>query len=333
MLRAALGDCVPWLVWLCAAAAVGWLLVRAGGGRWRWRRLVRLHGDQRGAVQSLSFVLTMPLFVLVVLFIIQMSQLMIGTFTVHYAAYAAARSAIVWIPADTPWPEHANCISAVTPVREVAGYGTEYFVAPGSPKFEKIRFAAALACMAVCPSRDLGYDAQGIPVDALQRLYLCLDADAAENRRVPQRLRNKIAYSLANTAVEIRFLHPDTDPPHREPPLQRYWLLHDPSEFNPNELGWQDQITVTVRHKFALLPGPGRFLANAAAGSLNLPESLRPRVQQQGSVYVRELTATCTLGNEGEKPVLPYRRSLRGESVAVTVPPDYAHSWSPDASP
>ena len=56
----------------------------------------------RGQRQSLSFVLTLPLFILVMLTLVQISQVMIGRMVVQYAAFAAARSAIVWVPARLP---------------------------------------------------------------------------------------------------------------------------------------------------------------------------------------------------------------------------------------
>src|SRR5687767_11915386 len=58
-----------------------------------------LHADELGSVQSLSFVLTVPLFIMLMLLAVQITQLMIGQIVVHYAAFAAARSAAVWIPA------------------------------------------------------------------------------------------------------------------------------------------------------------------------------------------------------------------------------------------
>ena len=77
-----------------------WLLVRAVRSAARlaspWRQL---HRDQAGSVQALSLVLTLPVFVWLVMFIVQVSQLMIGSIVVHYAAFAAARAAVVWIPA------------------------------------------------------------------------------------------------------------------------------------------------------------------------------------------------------------------------------------------
>ena len=38
------------------------------------------------------------------------------------------------------------------------------------------------------------------------------------------------------------------------------------NEFHSNELGWQDQVTVTVKYELALLPGPGRLLARYVVG-------------------------------------------------------------------
>ena len=97
--RAALTACVPWLALLVASFCVLLLLVRMSRARWELGRLRQLHADQVGTVQSLSFVLTLPLFVMVMLLIVQVSQLMIGQIVVEYAAVAAARAAVVWIPA------------------------------------------------------------------------------------------------------------------------------------------------------------------------------------------------------------------------------------------
>src|SRR5262245_46550230 len=72
--------------------------------------LLRLHADQRGSVQSLSFVLTVPIFVMLMLLAVQITQLMIGLIVVQYAAYAAARSASVWIPARMEPDELENRI-------------------------------------------------------------------------------------------------------------------------------------------------------------------------------------------------------------------------------
>ncbi len=87
------------------------ILARSSRARLDWHRLRRLHRHQGGAAQSLSFVLTLPLFVALMIFIIQLAQLMMATIVVHYAAFAAAHSAIVWIPSRLDaLIEPENCI-------------------------------------------------------------------------------------------------------------------------------------------------------------------------------------------------------------------------------
>ena len=115
MTRAVLQACFPWAVVLATAVAAAWLLARASNARFEPGRLRRLHGDQAGGVQSLSFVLTLPLFVMVMMFIVQVSQVMIAQIVVEYAAYAGARSAAVWIPANLSASEGPNCISSYAP--------------------------------------------------------------------------------------------------------------------------------------------------------------------------------------------------------------------------
>ena len=95
--------------------ALLWFLVRLNRAGFQWRRLLLLHADEGGSAQALSFVLTLPIFVWVMLFIVQVSQLMIATIAVNYAAFAAARSAIVWIPANIAGVETENCVAGYTP--------------------------------------------------------------------------------------------------------------------------------------------------------------------------------------------------------------------------
>jgi hypothetical protein len=159
MHRQILEACAPWLVVLLAAVLAMRLVIALSGARWRLSALGSLHRDQAGAVQSLSFVLTLPVFVMILMLIVQVSQLMIATVVVHYAAFAAARSAVVWIPAETNWlDEGANRISSYVPDAEagIEGVGPSYTIAPAGPKYQKIQLAAALACMPMAPSRNVG---------------------------------------------------------------------------------------------------------------------------------------------------------------------------------
>ncbi len=321
MKTTALAACVPWLPWLGGTAVLLLLLIRAAGPETDLRRLRRLHADQVGGVQSLSFVLTLPLLIMVVMLIVQISQLMIGTIVVHYAAFAAGRAAAVWIPAATSGPEGANCISSydmdsdaadqAPPPLDPAGPdygpsagGTWWVIRPESPKAERIRQAAALACVPIAPSRDTGADlsaAEAATATALQQAYAALGPPSASNPRTTQRLRNKLAHALAHTEVHLRFFHSNA-----EPPLVPYYLDGDSNEFRVNEIGWQDPVTVTVRHHFALLPGPGRLLAGYLVGRGNGPDEGRAEVERRNGIYTVPLTASVTLGNEGRKSVIPY---------------------------
>ena len=347
--RAVLIDCLPWLgMWLAAAACL-WMTVRLNAGKFRFRRLLHLHRNELGSAQSLSFVLTLPLFVAVSLFIVQVSQLMIGTITVHYAAFAAARAAVVWIPAGLgsreQWTIGENSVGGLgygpdfsapdqippSYVQPTSG-GLTYLLNGGGPKYDKIFRAACLACLPICPSRDLGLGPPPTPEAAATQQALKAMYQALAPGRAPSdaRLANKLAYAMRYTDVEVRFYHHNSEPPLVSP--QGPWGLNYSSgqggpgfdtgpgseEFQPGqEIGWQDPITVTVHHYLALLPGPGRLLANKVSFLQTAPDRVQRQIEQDTQekqfppdVYVYKLTASCTLGNEGEKSVLPYEYPL-----------------------
>ena len=123
------------------------------------------------------------------------------------------------------------------------------------------------------------------------------------------RLENKLAYALEATQIEIRFYHTHRYP---EPPLVPYPDLDDNRndftvEFMSNELGWQDPITVKVKHQLALLPGPGRLLARWVRRPDGSHDTVAEMIGRVGKVYVYPLEASATMGNEGEKSVIPYQ--------------------------
>lgn len=345
--RAAVQACLPWLGLLLALFAVVCLLLRMNQSRVRLRHALRLHRDQRGSVETLSFVLTLPIFVWVMMLIVQVSQLMIGSIVVHYAAFAAARAAIVWTPVRLE-NDFENCVGLYTVdpttpdqvfpdlplvpfseggyVYEIIGGGLTYVVPlnPASAKHQKIVTAAILACMPISPSAS--YDL-ALTLDARQQQVLNIITRAYEsqapasrqNAKTAVRLRNKLAYAIASTSVRMRFYHPNS-----EPPLYTYdWVRlpvrsTDPTDFvesyvaTGREIGWQDPIEVTVTHDFALLPGPGRLLARwVSQPDPSAIDETAARIRKvSGNVYVYPLSATATLSNEGEKPVVPYVYSV-----------------------
>jgi hypothetical protein len=265
------------------------------------RPILNLHSDEQGSVQSLSFVLTVPLFIMLMLLAVQITQLMIGEIIVHYAAFAAVRSAAVWIPARLEPLDMAgpNRIGVRTEYSRHDN-GTEYVIRPGLPKYEKIRQAAALACVPIAPSRDLGLAASDATSMALQSAFATFaPQEVATNARLPQRLANKWGYASRATSIVIHTFHRDD-----EPLLVQYGPFAT-STFTPYEIGWRDEITVTVTHNFALLPGPGRLLARRANESQHV-DSVSRSILQSAGVYYLPLSATATLVPEGEKSVAPY---------------------------
>jgi hypothetical protein len=306
MVRQALLDCTPLALGLVlvigALAAIARVARRdLTAAAARSGRLWSLHADQAGGVQSLSFVLTAPVFVMLMLLAVQITQLMIGLMTTHYAAYAAARAAVVWIPArlDPGAQNGENRIGIRTPIARYAD-GWEYRIEPGSEKYERIRRAAALACLSAAPSRDWGPAATDATTGSLQAMYALLAPASSGNPRIPRRLANKWAWSNAATSVEIHTFHRDD-----EPPLIQYPPYLPESEFTNNEIGWRDPIQVTVTHHFALLPGPGRLLARRA-NETYIPDTIAPQILSTAGVYYVPLKATATLVGEGEKSTIPY---------------------------
>ncbi len=316
----------PFFVAILAGIVLLRLLVGWSGARFRLANLFRLHRDEVGGVQSLSFVITLPLFIIVMMFVVQLAQIMIAKVVVEYAAFAAARSAMVWIPANLGTGQETeneifNLQYNGEMVAENGRTYSVYAVQPEGAKFNKIHLAAATACMPLCPSRNVGV-ARTHPGNAaamsLQKAYVAMAPSSAANTRVPARLENKLAYALENTDVRVEIRHKG-----EEPALQ---VRHDRGpyhdEYLPNEVGWQDQLVVSVTHHFALLPGPGRLLARRAdappgsspeasyGGGRSAQDRVSQDITRRGGVYVYSLSATARLGNEGQKPLLPFVQKL-----------------------
>jgi hypothetical protein len=184
-----------------------------------------------------------------------------------------------------------------------AGGGLTYKIDPGSPKYDKIASAAILACVPISPSRSVGLGApSAAQTDAvLKNAYGTLVPTSGTNSMIGPRIDNKLAYAIQNTQVEIRFFHKN-----EEPPLETYGLPDNPNEFYPNEVGWQDTITVTVKYNFPLLPGAGRLLAKYVAPPGGGKDTVSEAIQHNGGVYTYPLEAQATIGNEGEKSMVTY---------------------------
>jgi len=328
--RQVLQDCLPLIAVLAASFAVLWIVLRVSRLRLRISRLRNLHRCQEGGVQTLSFVITLPIFLMILLFIVQISLHMIGLITVNYAAYAAARSASVWVPAladdrdfaiylydedgdGIPEDDAQNRLPAglgIGPGQQ-AMFSFNEVRSANSAKLDEIFHAAALACAPIAPSRDLDGNLSSLSAtradESLVRMYQMLAPSSGSNGRMPQRLRNKLAYSLDNTVIVIRYDDKDSSTGPTYNPRDHDWASVSPRyQYFPNEVGWQDPITVEVHHHFALLPGPGRFLANVTPRRDGTPDRVAALIDDDDGVHKIWITASATMTNEGLQSVRPY---------------------------
>lgn len=328
MHRDILIACLPCFVVLCAAMLVLRGVLAIGAASWDWRRLTQMHRCQRGGVQTLAFVLTMPIFIMVVLLIVQVSQLMIAQMVLHYAAFAGARAASVWLPAavDDPslemddYAEVENRVSDRPTTNDGDYTSFEVTSSNTSQKLWKVRSAVVQALAPLAPSRDLGSQGQMARltevITATRQMYSTLVPASNSNSRIPIRIANKLNYADQNTRVVVEW-RDGRDGSGRDSLDNSAYNVRNHTCPNPelqthyreSEIGWQDPITVYVIHQFALLPGPGRFLAARLIRADGLPDRVSPRIGHNAAgnstVYTTQIMAAATITCEGLKSVKP----------------------------
>ncbi len=92
-----------WVVWAVSMLGFALLTARSLGQLWRqgWQRW---HQDESGAAYTLSYVMAFPIYALFMALIVESSLMLSCKIGTVYAAYAAARSAIVWSSAQPGTP-------------------------------------------------------------------------------------------------------------------------------------------------------------------------------------------------------------------------------------
>ncbi len=271
-----------WRWWVAVGAAA---TLRADPpGRWR-----RLAADDGTA--TIEFTLVFPILLVMVLALVQTTLAFTGNLFVHYAAFAAARAAIVEVPRDLGAAERRNVVAATN-----------------SQKRENIRGVAAFALMPVSgPGRSGG----GLPGDrpvgtVIDTLY------RAENLATPRWseaiVDRRLAYALDHTDVELQALAGtginELDPTgpigaDAVRPLSAgndFSILVSPRGTNDirYRYGPRDPVRVVVRHRFHLsVPFVGRLFSN---GTHTVAGTTAP---------YRLLTGDFALTNEGVVTELP----------------------------
>ena len=337
-LRVILDDCRPALFALGVALLALIVVIRISGCRLDLRRLAHLHRCERGGVQSLSFVLTLPVFVMIVMFVVQVSQLMIAQVVVNYAAYGAARSLSAWVPqhvVETDDQGHSTDLfgrdhlqNVIPDNRLSPSQSVGYYYVGGSRQdgfvggvggqttenIAKLEFpfrSDVAACATISPSRQLGLN---LTTDARDHFlatrtawqqFIGPAATASNNGR----LYSKYSYSYWNTELWIRFQNLDSNIGPTHNPLNCPAHSH-----RSNEIGWRDPITITVRHNLALLPGPGRFLAKHLVRPGGPPDMVSHRISQWAGPR-RQINANTAAGSAGSAHDPQYNRRVYATTV------------------
>ncbi len=258
----------------------------------------RVHRCEEGGVQSLAFVLTLPLFLGSVLMILQLTQVLLGIMTVQYAAFAAARAAVVWVPANTIEAAQNDLPGGIARDRVVS---LDAGNVENSRKFREVFEAATQACVAIAPARRVpGPRASETTVFESVEAFLALQQLTSDPRigRWRTATGNRWSYARANTRVRIAWLaSPQTTPTYN--PEDHPLVDHDPSE-----VAWDDSVTVVVSHEVSLVPGPGRWLFQLHRWG-RVPQNLDRDWPTSGRLDRVPVTASATLSIAGLKSQRP----------------------------
>jgi Flp pilus assembly protein TadG len=224
-----------------------------------------LAGDQSGSAM-MEFVLVFPIVLFLILLLTQTTLVMAGNLYVHYAAFTAARSAVVVIPADYS-AQDGEPSNTITP-------------APNFAKYDRIRLAAVWALVPVSGKLAAGTPQADAFANGLSQYF------TAYNRPIPYWVSNvlpdRVRYADANTTIRFMTTTVQNDPP---------GVTFTPvGEGVTTEFGYKDPITVEVTHHLNLsIPGVRSIFSDGRAGNISY----------------KTISAQYTLTNEGMDTQLP----------------------------
>ena len=124
---------------------------------WRWRNAGRpdlreLHKAETGAAVAVDFTLTIPIFMSLILFMIQLALMANASLVVHYAAFNGARAAKVWmVEKDHGFAELDCCgVSVISAVDSIVGFAGEYQGDDETAK--RVRVAVSVPLISISPA-------------------------------------------------------------------------------------------------------------------------------------------------------------------------------------
>lgn len=224
--------------------------------------LTKTADDESGS-SAVEFVMVLPPLVVLLLMVLQIALIVQAKFVVNYAAFCAARSAIVVIPDD---------VSRTEPRNRLTDPDT-------SEKIEVIHHAAALPLTAISPLPGFSF-ATGVPVltdpNAIAELWKLAPFDVGPRSMVVQvTSRAPYAYHKQNTAVKV--------------------LTQQGAE--GGSFQEHDWVTVKVSYRYFLaVPVAKKLFGTSYFGNSILPLFF-------GSDYYYPIVEQYTLPMDGEPPV------------------------------
>lgn len=220
---------------------------------------------------TLEFALVFPIMMFFILLLGQVTFMMNGNIFIHYAAFSAARSAIVQIPkANLNDPDDPEGVNVIAP-------------GDGSPKWAAIVQAAAMSMVPVSGQGGGGSNGGSSGMDMSQMTSAVERFFGSSPMSPPAWVQNilpgRVSYALAHTDVEM-FV------PYIVDVATIDYLPVD----GPREFFAKDPVTVRVFHEFHLsLPYVGRLFADGS---------------NEAGLY-RSVTAYASLTNEGIPFIMP----------------------------
>ena len=236
--------------------------------------------SRQAGTATIEFALVFPIFLFLILTLVQTSLLMVGNLYVHYAAFAAVRSAIVQVPRDI----------IVDPVVDAFNEPRNRVNGDDSTKRERIRRAAVYALVPVAGRLNTQAAGSDIYTNHLQHYFNTYDRTAPN--WVDRLAGMKLQYANAYTDIDLYIARPSAD---TAPQLQ-YTLVPRDSTYT---FGEREAVTVRVTHRLNLaMPyvgsmfADGKHDANAGTGRYVITEAM------------------YALTNEGIDPYLPLEPTL-----------------------
>lgn len=248
----------------CAIVLIvgGLAMAFIGAFLWQAGRPYRTAGRGQSGVAIIEFALAIPFLLIIGLIMAQASLLMAGNVCVHYAAFCAARSAIVVIPREYASGEERNLLIPND---------------ADTSKMYRIKLAAVTALAPVsCGSEEISPAGAGgdAYVEGVKRFLSFHSITKPE--WVDERLSRKLAYAAEYTDVGVSPPEPRTDPAEAD----------EDGYFDDNE-----DVHVYISHTFYMSVPTGAKVFSLFPGGVDLPFGTNE--------FGMEIKASCTLPNEG----------------------------------